>query len=142
MNDSLTAFDGVRTPIRQIIRCEALGQLRTGSLDTLKRLHVFRRSPRIGDSPNPSLYYSCEGDTIGEHRSPNPDTMSVTPVEYRNTNIVTSTPIIPTRILSKNINFDRTIFNVAKCRKVELHDLSPKVHPFNGERVLFLPFIR
>lgn len=53
--------------------------------------------------------------------------MSVTPAEFRNPNhLVTSTPI-----LGKDA-FDHGLFNVARVRKFELSDLSPKVG-FNGK---------
>lgn len=51
--------------------------------------------------------------------------MSVQPAEYRNnSHMMTSTPVI-----AKDV-YDHSIFNVARIKKVELHDLSPK---FNGK---------
>lgn len=53
--------------------------------------------------------------------------MSVQPAEYRNTTpLKTSTPII-------GKDFDHGIFNIARIKKVELHDLSPKVTELNGK---------
>lgn len=55
--------------------------------------------------------------------------MSVQPAEYRNNSqIMTSTPI-----LKKTVDYDQSIFNVARVKKVELHDLKPKVPEFHGE---------
>lgn len=60
--------------------------------------------------------------------------MSVQPAEYRsNLQIMTSTPVI-----TKDV-YDNGIFNVARIKKVELHDLSPKVPEFHGK---FKPVIK
>lgn len=61
--------------------------------------------------------------------------MSVTPAEYRSvTPMVTSTPIMAAPIIGKDvINYDHSIFSIARVKKVELHDLSPKVPEFNGK---------
>lgn len=53
--------------------------------------------------------------------------MSVQPVEYRNNSqIMSSTPII-----AKDV-YDPSLFNVARFKKVELHELSPKMSEFHG----------
>lgn len=61
--------------------------------------------------------------------------MSVTPAEYHSTNsMLTSTPIMAAPIIGKDvISFDHNIFSIARVKKVELHDLSPKVPEFNGK---------
>lgn len=54
--------------------------------------------------------------------------MSVQPAEYRNNSqIMTSTPVI-----TKDV-YDHSIFNVARIKKVELHDLSPMMPEFHGK---------
>lgn len=64
--------------------------------------------------------------------------MSVTPAEYRSaTPMVTSTPIMAAPIIGKDvINYDHSIFSIARVKKVELHDLSPKVPEFNNGKWL------
>lgn len=54
--------------------------------------------------------------------------MSVQPAEYRNNSqIMTSTPVI-----TKDV-YDPSLFNVARFKKVELHELSPKMSEFHGK---------
>lgn len=54
--------------------------------------------------------------------------MSVQPAEYRtNSQIMTSTPVI-----AKDV-YDPSLFNVARFKKVELHELSPKMSEFHGK---------
>lgn len=54
--------------------------------------------------------------------------MSVQPAEYRsNSQIMSSTPII-----TKDV-YDPSLFNVARFKKVELHELSPKMSEFHGK---------
>lgn len=54
--------------------------------------------------------------------------MSVQPAEYRNNSqMMTSTPMI-----TKDV-YEHGIFNVARIKKVELHDLSPKLPDFHGK---------
>lgn len=56
--------------------------------------------------------------------------MSVQPAEYRNNSqIMTSTPVI-----TKDM-YDHSIFNVARIKKVELHELSPKVPEFHSKYI-------
>lgn len=58
--------------------------------------------------------------------------MSVQPAEYRNSQIMSSTPII-----TKDV-YDPSLFNVARFKKVELHELSPKMSEFHGKLSVLL----
>lgn len=109
-------------------------QLRRHSFNSLfdKSPKFQRLSYAYGESINidgTKSTCSCRHDFIDGKCLKNFMEMSVQPAEYRNNaQIMTSTPIIP-----KNVDYDQNIFNVARVKKVELHDLKPKVPEFHGK---------
>lgn len=125
-NDSLNILENVKTPVRNFIRSEALKQFRKCSLDSLKNAYLaVPNEPKSNvASPNPSLYFTCDGDVLGEHCSINSQKLTPAPIENRDSNIVTSTPISSARNFRKLQGADRTIFAVAKCKKIDLKNIS------------------
>lgn len=57
--------------------------------------------------------------------------MSVTPSDFRGTKIATAMASTP--LCRGELNTDKGIFHVARRKKVELHNLSPKVTDLNGK---------
>lgn len=135
VNDSLNILENAKTPVRNFIRSEALKQFRKGSLDSLRNAcnlqSPYEEQNKICTSPSPSLYFTCDGDVLSEHCSINSFNVTSTPAKKQKTDIITSTPINSTRSVRKGI--DKTIFSVAKCRKIDLQNLSPMMRQFNGK---------
>lgn len=89
-----------------------------------------------GNQADQSDYCMCEDGLFDENCLRSFMEMSVQPAEYRNNPqiIMTSTPVI-----TKDM-YDHSIFNVARIKKVELHELSPKVPEFHGKYLAFFCF--
>lgn len=113
--------------IRQTIRRASLGNL----------LDKIAKSPRLSIVRGESINIegnrqacTCRSDFTDGNCLKNFMEMSVQPAEYRNNTqqVMTSTPI-----LSKKVDYDQSIFNVARVKKVELHDLKPKVPEIHGK---------
>lgn len=63
--------------------------------------------------------------------------MSVQAPEYRSTpQMMASNPVV-----AKDV-YDHNIFNVARIKKVELHELAPKVPEFHGKWSSFYFYIQ
>lgn len=117
---------------RSVRRRLRLGQASTQLLNRLSKLQGLSivRASQInirGDTNKKSDYCNCKDGIFDGNCLKTFMEMSVQPAEYRtNSQIMTSTPIITKEV------YDHGIFNVARIKKVELHDLSPKVPEFNG----------
>lgn len=77
----------------------------------------------------------CDANTTDGNSLKSSMTMSVSSAEYRSTTtLITSTPIMAAPIIGKDvINYDHNIFSIARVKKVELHDMTPKVPEFSGK---------
>lgn len=96
----------------------------------LQRLSIVRASQiSIRAEENTKLQHcTCRDDIFDDNCLKTFMEMSVQPAEYRNNpQMMTSTPVI-----TKDV-YDHNLFNVARIKKVELHDLSPKVPEFHGK---------
>lgn len=138
VNDSLNILENAKTPVRNFMRSEALKRFRKSSLDSLRNTYNSQNpneQNKIETSPNPSLYFTCDGDVLGEHCSIYSNKATLTPIKKPNTDIITSTPISAARSVRKG--YDKTIFSVAKCRKIDLQNLSPMMRRMNGNFFFF-----
>lgn len=112
---------------------ERLRPLRSSFLNKflkLQRLTIVRASEINirGDQASGSDDCTCEDGLFDGNCLKTFMEMSVQPAEYRsNSQMMTSTPVI-----TKDV-YDHSIFNVARIKKVELNDLSPKVPAFHGK---------
>lgn len=134
-----------QTPILNIIRSDAIRKLRRRSLSSsnnllqklqnLSKLTVSQRDHINIEATVVNNNCSCDANSTDENCLKSFMEMSVTPAEFRNNNqMLTSTPIMSPPIIGKDvIDYDHGIFSIARVKKVELHDLSPKVSEFNGE---------
>lgn len=129
---SNTAFDQhTQSPIDRILRASKTfsANFRRHSLSSLL-LSRFKKSSTLSISRGDSIDIqpcACQEDFVDGNCLKSFTEMSVQPAEYRNTSsLVTSTPII-----GKDI--DHGLFNVARIKKRELQDLSPKVTELNGK---------
>lgn len=96
----------------------------------LQRLSIVRAAQISiqAERDTKSEYCTCNDDLFDDNCLKTFMEMSVQPAEYRNNpQMMTSTPV-----MAKDV-YDHSIFNVARIKKVELHDLSPKVPEFHGE---------
>lgn len=103
----------------------------------LQRLSIVRASQISirAEQNTKSEHCNCKDNLFDDNCLKTFMEMSVQPAEYRNTSqMMTSTPVI-----TKDA-YDHSIFNVARIKKVELHELSPKVPEFHSE--FQLPFKR
>lgn len=126
----------VELPLSFLRRSRSIRQtIRRSSLSNL--FDKIAKSPRLsivrGESINikgSQKTCTCRSDFTDGNCLKNFMEMSVQPAEYRNSTqqVMTSTPI-----LSKNVDYDQSIFNVARVKKVELHDLKPKVTEIHGK---------
>lgn len=132
-----------QTPILKLSKSDAFQKLRSRwpnnsvlrKLNALSKLSVSH-CDRINIEAASHLNCMCDADTTDGNCLKSFMEMSVTPAEYRSNNpmVVTSTPIMAAPIIGKDvINYDHSIFSIARVKKVELHDLSPKVPEFNGK---------
>lgn len=89
---------------------------------------------RVNSSATASQDCMCDVNTTDGNSLKSNMTMSVSPVEFRSTNkLVQSTPIMAAPIIGKDvITYDHNIFNIARVKKVELHELH-KVPEFSGK---------
>lgn len=114
-----------RSKVRQRLR-----PLRSGLFNKLHSLSIVRAAQiSIGsDQAQPSQDdCACEDGRFDEN-CVKTFMMSVQPAEYRtNSQMMTSTPVI-----TKDV-YDHSIFNVARIKRVELHELSPKMPEFHGK---------
>lgn len=113
-------------------RCLNTSVLR--KLKALSKLSVSHRD-QINIEASSQSNCMCDANTTDGNCLKSFMEMSVTPAEYRSTNsMVTSTPIMAAPIIIGKdvINYDHSIFSIARVKKVELHDLSPKVNEFSG----------
>lgn len=139
----------VRTPKRLRKFTQTVPQrIRRRILDTYPRLQrlaiarVFQISIRGDQTSNESEATGQEDCSCSEEGSVDGKClksfmeMSVQPAEYRlnNSQIMSSTPII-----TKDV-YDPSLFNVARFKKVELHELSPKMSEFHG-KLSILPLL-
>lgn len=119
---------------------QRLRPLRRASSEFLNRFPRFQhlsivRASQIsirGDQNTKSEHCMCKDDLFDVNclKTFMECKMSVQSAEYRNNSqMMTSTPVI-----TKDV-YDHSIFNVARIKKVELHDLSPKVPEFHGKFV-------
>lgn len=126
----------VEFPLSFLKRSRSIRQtIRRSSLSNL--FDKIVKSPRLsivrGESINiegNQKTCTCRSDFTDGNCLKNFMEMSVQPAEYRNNTqqVMTSTPI-----LSKNVDYDQSIFNVARVKRVELHDLKPKVPEIHGK---------
>lgn len=126
----------VEFPLSFLKRSRSIRQtFRRSSLSNL--FDKIAKSPRLSIVRGESINIegnrktcTCRSDFTDGNCLKNFMEMSVQPAEYRNTTqqVMTSTPI-----LSKNVDYDQSIFNVARVKKVELHDLKPKVPEIHGK---------
>lgn len=107
-------------------------------LPTLQNLSIVRGTTiniRGDQAKKPKNTCSCEDGIFDGNCLKTFMEMSVQPAEYRNSSqMMTSTPLI-----TKDV-YDHGIFNVARIKKVELHDLTPKVPEFHGKFKLVVFF--
>ena len=120
--------------------CQRLRPLRQASSDFLSRLpklqhlSIVRASQidiRGEQAKKPEHTCTCKAGLFDSNCLKTFMEMSVQPAEYRNNSqMMTSTPMI-----TKDV-YEHGIFNVAPIKKVELHDLPPKLPDFHGKCVL------
>lgn len=126
-------IEATRSKVRQ-----RLHPLRCSFLNNLQRLSVVRTAQISirSDQADPVDECKCEDGAFDGNCLKTFMEMSVKPAEYRtNTQIMTSTPVI-----TKDV-YDHSIFNVARIKRVELHELSPKVPEFHGMSTPFVLFL-
>lgn len=115
-----------RSKVRQRLR-----PLRSSLFNKLQSLSIVRAAQiSIGsDQAQPSQdECACEDGRFDGNCLKTFMEMSVQPAEYRtNPQMMTSTPVI-----TKDV-YDHSIFNVARIKRVELHELSPKMPEFHGK---------
>lgn len=119
---------------------QRLRPLRKASSDFLSRLPKLQhlsivRASQIDihgeQAKKPELSCTCKAGLFDNNCLKTFMEMSVQPAEYRNNSqMMTSTPMI-----TKDV-YDHGIFNVARIKKVELHELSPKLPDFHGKCVM------
>lgn len=122
--------------VRQRLRLRRARTELVNRFPKLQRLSIVRAAQINikGDRINKSEHCNCKDGLFDGNCLKTFMEMSVQPAEYRsNLQIMTSTPVI-----TKDV-YDNGIFNVARIKKVELHDLSPKVPEFHGK---FKPVIK
>lgn len=95
----------------------------------LQRLSIVRAAQINirGDQPNETDDCTCKNGLFDANCLKSFMEMSVQAPEYRSNPQMTSTPII-----TKDV-YEQNIFNVARIKKVELHELAPKVPEYHGK---------
>lgn len=113
-------------------------QVRRGSLSNILGKLSVVAGDQIDIQGNKNSICTCDHNNIDDNCLKSFMEMSMQPMsiqtEYRNTTqIMTSTPV-----MTRDVSYDHNIFSVARVKKVELHELSPKVSEFHGKLFIFI----
>lgn len=112
--------------------------MRRGSLSNILGKLSVVAADQIDIQGNQNSICTCDHNNIDDNCLKSFMEMSMQPMsiqtEYRNTaQIMTSTPV-----MTRDVSYDHNIFSVARVKKVELHELSPKVSEFHGKLFIFI----
>lgn len=128
---SIRLLNATRSVQQRLRPFRSYGKL-LNKITKLQQLSIVRAvqiNIKSGNHQNETKGCACEDGHFDGNCLKSFMEMSVQAPEYRsnNTQMMTSTPVV-----TKDV-YDQNIFNVARIKKVELHELAPKVPEFHGK---------
>lgn len=123
-NSCSNSDNHIRLDARQNLRCRSVKKHLLHKLNELAKLSVSQQKS-INIDPDPFDIFEEDSSESGAG-----DTMA----NYRGTKVAISSPIGQTP-LCREPNADKGIFNVARRKKVELQNLSPKVSDLSSKSI-------
>lgn len=129
IDDPLNGGDIIRRPLARTdskynLRRRSISKNLLFKLNELTKLSISLCESVSIEPADTSIDFKDSWNSISE--------MSVTPSDFRATTIASSSPIRETP-LSRESNPDKGIFNIARVKKIELQNLSPKVSELSRE---------